>query len=220
MKKSSSFSWLVTTLLLLLGVASIASGVMRMSAMAEALSSGVIPQEPEGLISYVEHPILSTLHLMPGILFTLLGPLQLTPAIRLRWPAVHRWSGRVFIASGILIAISALIMAMLFPVVVNRFVTAANYIFGIALIISLIMAFRAIVQRDFACHRAWMIRAYAIGLSVATMRVIFFSLFFLLAEFKDAYIPPLVWCTFLTHLMVAELIVRGGRQRRPALEVA
>ena len=41
-------------------------------------------------------------------------------------------------------------------------------IFGVALVVCLVLGFTAVAARDFAAHRAWMIRAYAIGLAAGT----------------------------------------------------
>ena len=164
-------SWLVPVLLLMLGGVAIASSVMRFSSITQVLTSGAMPEDPEHITSYVEHPCISALHLLPGIAFMLLGPVQLTPAIRRRWPAVHRVSGRVFVLSGLLTGISAIAMALTFPVLVSHITTAANVISGTAMIVALVIAFRAILHRDIERHRTWMIRAYAIGLVVATLGV-------------------------------------------------
>ena len=57
---------------------------------------------------YTIHPLLTLLHVTPGILFMILGPLQFAKRIRARHMRIHRWSGRIFVASGIVIGISAL----------------------------------------------------------------------------------------------------------------
>src|SRR3712207_7982595 len=40
--------------------------------------------------------------------------------------------------------------------------------FGVAMVVTLILGFRAARRRDFPRHRAWMIRSYAIGLVAGT----------------------------------------------------
>jgi len=221
MKTKMTFNQCVPVLLMVLGTVAILFAVIRLLAMDQALSTGVIPEEPPGLTPYIDHPIISILHLLPGILFMLLGPLQFTSSIRNRWPSAHRWSGRLFVLSGLITAISAIAMAILFPVIVNHFTTAANLTFGGALFIALIIAFHAIKNRDITRHRAWMIRAYAIGLSVATMRIFFGGVFVIFGEFNDAYLPSLVWLTFLLHIAIAELILARKKQHHyAATEVA
>ena len=164
-------NWIVPLLLLMLGGAAIASGVVRFSSITPVLSSGVVPEDEEQITSYTTHPFISAMHLLPGIAFTVLGPLQLAPAVRRRWPGVHRWSGRVFVLSGLLTGISAISMAVIFPVLVSRVSTVANIVTGVAMIVALVVAFRAILHRDIQRHRIWMVWAYAIGLTVATIGV-------------------------------------------------
>ncbi len=50
--------------------------------------------------------------------------------------------------------------------------SAATFVFGVLFLASLGRAFAAIRARRIAEHRRWMIRAYAIGLGVATVRPI------------------------------------------------
>src|SRR5437868_596747 len=54
------------------------------------------------------HPIVTLIHILPGALFMILGPLQFMPRIRSRYPWLHRLSGRIYIITGYIIGISAL----------------------------------------------------------------------------------------------------------------
>jgi hypothetical protein len=202
--KKSISSWLVPALLLLLGSIAIVSAATRFTLMTQAFVSGVVADD---MTRYIDHPFISTLHFLPGIAFLLLGPLQFTPAIRQRWPELYRWSGCAFILSGLLVGVSAIFMAMLFPVIVIRLTTVANITFGIALILSLVNAFCAMLRHDTKRQRAWIIRAYAIGLAVATLRVMFGTLYLITGDVSDAYLPPMVWIAFLFNILAAELIL-------------
>ena len=50
------------------------------------------------------------LHIVPGLLFMILGPLQFSTTIRARHLQWHRWNGRVVLGCGLVIGASALIM--------------------------------------------------------------------------------------------------------------
>src|SRR6266704_1423701 len=50
--------------------------------------------------------------------------------------------------------------------------TAATTLYGAFFLIALARAYRYVRRREFVLHREWMIRAYAIGLAVATIRPI------------------------------------------------
>src|SRR4051812_11860692 len=56
------------------------------------------------------HPVITLIHILPGVLFMLTGPLQFMRSVRSRYPNLHRLSGYIFIFSSYLIGISALCM--------------------------------------------------------------------------------------------------------------
>ena len=60
---------------------------------------------------FARHPILTSVHIVPGLLFMLLGPLQFSSTIRARHLRWHRWSGRIFMGCGLIIGSSALVMS-------------------------------------------------------------------------------------------------------------
>ncbi|MDX6766958.1 MAG: DUF2306 domain-containing protein, partial [Candidatus Methylacidiphilales bacterium] len=75
------------------------------------------------------------------------------------------------------------------------------------------------VRRDVPTHRAWMMRAYAIGLGAATQIVVFIPL----APFGTP--DPLSASLLLTmgwviNLAVAEWMIRRGEQPRVAMAAA
>lgn len=199
-------------LLFLLGAVVVLSAVVRLAGMGGALSSGVLPEDA-GDAAYVRHPFIAVLHLVPGVAFTLLGPIQFMPGIRRRWPVVHRWSGRVFIVSGVLVAVTAMVVSAVFPPVGGLFKSSAVYLFSIAQLVTLGVALRAVLRCDIPRHRAWMIRAFAIGLGVATMRLYFIPVLLLFGVPGDFSIGLGMWVGFGVNVVVAELILLRERMQ-------
>jgi hypothetical protein len=72
----------------------------------------------------------------------------------------------------------------------------------------------------YAVHREWMIRAFAIGTAIATMRLLFVPLLFGLGEPTDERARPLsVLCfgiAFSAHAAIAELWIRASRRPSPS----
>jgi len=66
---------------------------------------------------FAHYPVLTLIHIVPGLLFMLLGPSQFSSSIRARHLRWHRWSGRVFVACGFLIGISAMVMSFAMPAI-------------------------------------------------------------------------------------------------------
>jgi uncharacterized membrane protein len=218
MQKKLTLGWLAPVLWLF-GSLAILSAVYRMWITTTALATGVMPADP-GDVHYVKHVLMISLHIVPGLIFLVLGPLQFTPSIRTQWPRFHRWSGRVFIASGLVTAVTAMTMNMVFPPVGGLFKSLAVYIFSIAQIVTLIVALRAILRRDIARHRAWMIRAFAIGLSVSTMRIFFIPAYILYGIPNDFTIGLGMWVGFVVNVLAAEFILWRERVKHSVTKVA
>jgi len=115
-------------------------------------------------------------HILPAMLFMVLGPLQFVRGLRSSYPQVHRWSGRFFLAASAVVGISGLKLAF-GKTIGGLDEKAAITLFGTFFLISLAKALWHALRREFAQHREWMIRGYAIGLAVATIRPIIGSFF-------------------------------------------
>lgn len=201
-----SIGWVVP-MLWLLGSLAILSAILRIALTSQALLTGAVPTDP-GDIHYIQHPWLTALHVVPGLLFLLLGPLQFLSSIRSRWPKVHRISGRVFVVSGLITAVTAMTINIVFPPFGGLFKSLAVFIFSIAQIITLILAVHAILRRNTARHRAWMVRAFAIGLSISTMRFFFIPAFLVFGMKPTEFNISLgMWVGFLVNMFAAEIIL-------------
>src|SRR2546423_7610345 len=120
---------------------------------------------------FAGHRTLTLTHILPAMLFMVLGPLQFVRRLRTRYPQVHRWSGRVFLIASAVVGVSGLRMA-LGQTVGGLDEKAAILLFGTFFLVALAKALWHALRREFAQHREWMIRGYAVGLAVATIRPI------------------------------------------------
>jgi uncharacterized membrane protein len=223
--------WCVVIFLALIGVA---VAVRRMVHLVPIVVHGyhppAIPSNPRlaQLAAlddlFAHHPILTLLHIVPGMLFMILGPLQFSPAIRARHLRWHRLSGRVFVVCGLVIGISALVMSFGMPAIGGVNQAAATTLFGTFFLFALCKAFWHIRRREVALHREWMIRAFSIGIAVAAIRPIigiFFATspltgltpreFFGIA-FWIGFVLPLIAAEAWIHTTPAELMASGFQQ--------
>jgi len=90
---------------------------------------------------FARHPILTSVHIVPGLLFMLLGPLQLSAAIRARYLRWHRLSGRVFVVCGLIIGFSALLMSFTMKSIGGVNQAAATTLFAAFFLYALCKAF-------------------------------------------------------------------------------
>jgi uncharacterized membrane protein len=156
---------------------------------------------------FAHYPILTLIHIVPGLLFMILGPLQFNSGLRARHPKWHRWSGRVFVSLSLVIGISALVMSLGMPAIGGFNQAAATTLFGTFFLFALCKAFWHIRRREIALHREWMIRAFGVGLAVATIRPIigiFFATSRLTGLTPHEFFGVAFWIGFVLQLMAAE----------------
>ncbi|MGA8978126.1 MAG: DUF2306 domain-containing protein, partial [Pedococcus sp.] len=119
---------------------------------------------------YVAHPWLAYLHIAPGVAYLLGAPLQLTRHFRTRHYTVHRWLGRALLSFALVTGVLAMVFGLFFSWG-GVLEASASLIFGAWFVACLVLAFRAIRRTDVSQHRRWMIRAFAVGVGVGTIRL-------------------------------------------------
>ena len=158
---------------------------------------------------------LTLTHILPAMVFMILGPLQFIKNLRSRHPRFHRWSGRIFLTASAIVGVTG--MAMAFGKTVGGIdEKAAIILFGTFFLVALAKALWHALHREFAQHREWMIRGYAIGLAVATIRPIvggFFAAALLSGHApqpKD-FFGAAFWVGFTLQTIAAEIWINYTR---------
>ena len=171
---------------------------------------------------FAHYPILTLVHIVPGLLFMVLGPLQFSSTIRARHLQWHRWSGRIFVSCGVVIGISALVMSLGMPAIGGINQAAATTLFAAFFLFALCKAFWHIRRREIALHREWMIRAFSVGLAVATIRPII-GMFFATSRFSglapQEFFGIAFWIGFVLHLIAAEAWIHATLPGQTAVGV-
>lgn len=120
---------------------------------------------------YVQMPWTTLAHVIPGFLFMVLGPVQFISSARKRFPALHRWSGYVYLICALVVGVGAGVMGFALPIwgwTVNQWVSLVT---SALMLFFLYRAFMLIRRRDVRLHREYMIRGFAVGLSISTLRL-------------------------------------------------
>ena len=147
-------------------------------------------------------------HIVFGGLALLLSPVQLSSRVRARVPRLHRVTGRI-----VLVAIA---LAGTAGFVLSWFNTAGpigTAGFGTLAVLWVVFAglgLRAILRRDVATHRRWMLRTFALTYAAVTLRLWLLALIPLLGDFASAYavVPFLCW---VPNLLVVEWLLRRSQ---------
>ena len=202
----------------------LASFVKRLVIDIPHLTAGTVPADDfDG--RYVTQPWLAYLHITPGVLYLLLAILQLTYRFRSRHYLTHRRLGRIAAGAAILSGVFALVFGGLYSFG-GPSEASASVVFSVWLLLAVVLAVRAIRRGDIVRHRQWMIRAFAVGAGVGTVRIwIVLIQGFGLLDFQSA-LGPAFWIGFSLHALAAELWLRAfpdppeiSRPREPELIV-
>lgn len=213
--------WIVVSFLVLIGVAVV---VRRAVQLVPILFDGYQAPAPSANPTlaqfaalddlFARYSALTLVHIMPALLFILLGPLQFSASIRARHLSWHRWSGRVYLICGLAVGISALVMSFAMPAIGGINQAAATTLFAILFLFALGKAFWHVLRSEITLHREWMIRAFAIGLAVATIRPII-GFFFATSRFSGLtpheFFGTAFWIGFVLHLIAAEVWIQWTR---------
>lgn len=156
--------WWPVAGLLLLCVVPVAAGTARLVRLARG---AVVTPDNE---RFFHSPAPVVVHVVGVTLFCVLGALQFVPALRRGRPGWHRASGRVVVPAGLAAAASGIWMTLFYdlPAKDTLVLNGVRLLVGAGMLVALVLAVAAIRRRDVLTHRAWMARAYALGMGAGT----------------------------------------------------
>ena len=202
------------SILLLVTIMLVFAGI-RVVVDTPRILAGEVPVGQYGEM-YARYPILAYLHIVPGVLYIVAALFQLSRRFRTRHLRLHRAMGRWVLSLGLISGVFALGFGVPFAHG-GAWQSLATALFGSYFVIALALAYRAIRRKDVRAHRRWMIRAFAVGLAVGSIRL-WMGLLSGLGplELAEAFAPGF-WLGLSTHAIVAELWLwwRPGASGRP-----
>lgn len=111
------------------------------------------------------------LHVLLAAIVTTGGLAQLVPAIRKRWPGLHRWNGRLFFSIACFMALNGLWLTWGRQTFLNVTSGVASSINAVLILLFVGKAWQVALRRDFASHRRWALRAFMVVNGVWFLRV-------------------------------------------------
>ena len=202
-------TWRLPIALVALATIPVIAGSLRLIDLATG--STVMPLNPR----FSATPLPVVIHIVSAIVFAILGAFQFSAHLRRRHRTWHRRAGRIVMVAGLGVGLSALWLNQFFPRAgaTRELLYPVRAVFGVAMVVVIALGFLAARRRDFAHHRVWMIRSYAIGLVAGTQA---FTLgvggtVFGHGQLTTALLLVAAWAINLT---VAEWAIRRRRRRR------
>jgi Predicted membrane protein (DUF2306) len=200
-------NWLLAFSLMVLCVVPVLAGIVRMS----QLVSGVVTPEN---VRFFHSPLPFVIHGISVTMFCVLGAFQFVSSLRFksRW---HRTMGKLLLPFGLLAALSGLWMNQFYalPAHDGTVLYIERLVFGVAMFVSLVLGYLAIRARDYAAHRAWMMRGYAIGLGAGTQVVTTMPWVLLMGEPDLNERSILMGAGWVINVLIAEWFIRSGEPK-------
>ncbi|PRY36086.1 DUF2306 domain-containing protein [Umezawaea tangerina] len=169
-----------------------------------------------------QYPLL-VLHILFGSVALVASCLQVWPWFRARFRVAHRRIGRAYVFAGVLpsavLAIPTSVYGHTGPVGAT-----GNVLLAVLWLATTAVGFRMARERRFAEHRRWMIRSFALGMSIVANRVwlVVLMIAFLPAGAGEAEMAAAtqqaavvsIWASWVVNLLVAEWWIARSRKKK------
>jgi uncharacterized membrane protein len=154
------------------------------------------------LVWYVAHAIIA----LPILV---IAPFQFMPGLRQNRPQLHRWLGRAFLASCMVAALLGIYLGSTIMWPGSRIPLT---LLGMLWFLFAAIAWQAARRRDFANHRRFAIRAFALGGAFVWVRIINQAQGDLLGFIpsEDTQETTKEWLTLVLPILVTELWLNWG----------
>jgi uncharacterized membrane protein len=198
-------SWKLPTSLLLLSLVPVAAGAVRLVGLAKG--GGISAENAR----FVAMPAPVIVHVVSATLFCLLGAFQFDAALRRRSPGLHRSAGRLAAACGMLAALTGLWMTAVYPIpaaLQGDLLYGVRLLVGLAMALAIVISVHAVLRRRITQHRAWMIRAYALGQGAGTQVLILLPVALIAGAPTGLLRDVLMAAAWALNVFVAEWIIR------------
>lgn len=176
--------------------------------LAESIAKLPTPEMQPGstlwnrLVWYVAHAIIA----LPILV---IAPFQFMPGLRQNRPQVHRWLGRVFLASCMIASLLGVYLGSTIQWPGSRIPLT---LLGLLWFLFAAIAWQAARRRDFVNHRRFAIRAFALGSTFVLIRLISQTQGHLLGfiPLEDTQETTKEWLTLALPIILTELWLNWG----------
>ena len=160
------------------------------------------------------------MHLASAVVIMLAGAMQLVPQVRNRFPALHRWNGRVYMLATVTLSLAGLYMTWIRGSVGDASQHLGSTLNAILIWLFAALALRYALARNFKTHRRWALRLFLVVSGSFFIRIMLFSWLMIfrgvgldLMTFTGPVPTTLSFAQYLFPLAVLEIYFRA--QDRP-----
>jgi len=158
-------------------------------------------------------------HLLLAAIIIIGGPLQLIPKVREYAPTFHRWNGRMYVVTAVILSLTGLYMVWIRGAIGGMIQHISISINAILIMISAVLTIQYARTRNFKKHRIWAIRLFLVVNGVWFFRVgLFFWLFinqkpvgFDPETFEGPFLYFLTFSQYIIPLSLFELYLKAKK---------
>lgn len=158
-------------------------------------------------------------HFATGAIILLLGPVQLIAGLRRRWPAFHRWSGRLYVVTAIIAGLGGLGFIASKGTVGGAQMNVGFGLYGALMVFAAAETYLEARNLRFARHRAWAIRLFALAIGSWLYRMDY-GIWLTAAHgightqtFRGPFDMVMSYFFYVPNLALAELFIRAPKIR-------
>jgi len=155
---------------------------------------------------FAKRPLAVILHFGFSPLALLVGGFQFLESVRKNRPAIHRWTGRIYVTACMLGAVGGLWLAL-----TSEAGLLAQFGFGLLGVFWVYTTGKAYLEaraKRFASHQRWMIRSFALTFAAVTLRIYLgLTMGAFQMDFFEVY-PVIGWACWVPNLIFAETYIR------------
>lgn len=167
------------------------------------------------------------LHFAAGGVILVLGCIQLIDTVRSRFPALHRWLGRLYVLAAFLAGVGGLAFIAAKGTVGGAVMDIGFGLYGILTVVAAVETFRHARAGRLDVHRVWALRLFALAIGSWLYRMDY-GFWILLTDglghtgdFRGPFDRVMSFFFYIPNLLVVEAFVRARHiTAAPALKLA
>ena len=178
------------------------------------ITHGYVPGDRMGNFAIV-------MHVTSAVIVMLAGATQLIPQVRNRFPAFHRWNGRIYMLTACALGMAGLYMTWIRGSIGDLSQRIGGSLGAVLIWLCAAMALRYAMARDFKTHRRWALRLFLVASAAWFYRIAFFLSLLLFkgpfgfdpVTFTGPFPTIMSFAQYLFPLAILEIYLRA--QDRP-----
>jgi tetratricopeptide (TPR) repeat protein len=156
------------------------------------------------------------MHVTSAVVVMLAGATQLIPQVRNRFPAFHRWNGRIYMVTACALGMAGLYMTWIRGSIGDLSQRIGGSLGAVLIWLCAAMALRYAMARDFKTHRRWALRLFLVASAAWFYRIAFFLSLLLFkgpfgfdpATFTGPFPTIMSFAQYLFPLAILEIYLR------------